>query len=77
MTFSHPAENPDDVFQASLPAATCSACRNPIKRRESRVTVRASWRNLNDTLCSDCWRVILIWAERFALRQMELDGFLP
>ena len=72
MIFSPPAENPDGVFQASLPAATCSACRSLIKRREARVTLRASWRNLNDTICSDCWMVILSWAEGFALRQMEM-----
>ena len=64
----------DDLFEASLPSATCTACGQHIARRHHRVKIRASWRNLNDTLCPGCWNTVCQWAARFALAQGILPG---
>jgi hypothetical protein len=60
------------LYEASLPKAQCSACHDPIERRQHRVTLRFSWHEDYDYLCPGCWRVIVSWASRFALEQAEL-----
>lgn len=77
MTFSMPAgEEARDLggqlYAASLPAVSCNACGDRIARREHRVTLRASWRGGWEYLCPRCWQVIVGWASRFALRQLDL-----
>lgn len=65
----------EDVFIASLPKTTCTACGDDLPRRSHRVMVRASWRPATENLCPSCWSVITEWAARFALRQADLPGF--
>lgn len=62
----------ENVFIASLPKAMCAACGDDIARRAHRVMLRASWRQGPEALCPSCWSVIVQWASRFALQQMEL-----
>jgi len=66
-------EHLDDIWEASLPAATCLPCGAAIPRRQHRVVIRASWRNASETLCPSCWGLICSWASRFALQQGVLD----
>lgn len=77
MTFSAPPSGTEtnlaeNLFQASLPEASCAACGGRVERRTDRVMIRASWRPAQETLCVECWDVICEWAARFALQQLEL-----
>ena len=62
----------DSLFQASLPQRRCAACQALVARRKPRVTLRASWRDQDETICPACWRTICAWAARFALQQIRL-----
>ncbi len=59
------------LYESGLPETRCSACKRTIPRRTHRMTLRPSWHDDNDHLCTSCWEVILEWARRFALQQME------
>ena len=71
--FDDPREHLPDIWEASLPAATCLPCGRIIPRRQHRIVLRASWRKASETLCPDCWGLICQWASRFALQQGALD----
>ncbi len=60
------------MYVASLPMVTCTACGNRIPRRKHRMTMRASWRNQWEHLCPTCWYQVCEWASLFALQQIEL-----
>jgi hypothetical protein len=66
-------EHLPDIWEASLPAATCLPCGATIPRRQHRVVIRASWHKASETLCPKCWQTICQWAARFAYQQ----GILP
>jgi hypothetical protein len=73
VTFDHPRAGHDSVYLAGLPATVCRACGDQIRRREHRVSIRASWHDTTDVLCPHCWRAVCEWAKRFALGQLELE----
>lgn len=62
----------ESLYHNSLPEVHCSACGALVMRRRDRVTIRASWRPSVEYLCPECWKIIVQWASRFALQQMEL-----
>jgi hypothetical protein len=77
MTFSPPPDVTggslsESLFVASLPSVKCDACGRYVPRRQHRVRIRASWRDHDESICTQCWRKIMEWAARFALRQLEL-----
>ncbi len=77
MMFSPPesgsgANLSDSLFIASLPQRRCTPCGRLVARRRPRVQLRASWRDQDDTICTECWQTICEWAGRFALQQQSL-----
>jgi hypothetical protein len=72
--FDPPTPTLDNLFQNTLPDTICCAGNHAIARRAPRVILRASWRDTNESICSDCWTMVCEWAVRFSLRQDRLPG---
>jgi DNA-directed RNA polymerase subunit RPC12/RpoP len=77
MTFEKVSDDPVDLtadgfFSATLPQVKCNACGRIIARRRHRMQLRASWRDRTEYLCPQCWNMVVSWASRFALQQLEL-----
>jgi hypothetical protein len=73
MTFEMPSsDDTRDLYVMSLPQRDCTVCGRHIGRRSHRVVIRASWRDVMETLCPGCWGTICQWASRFALQQAIL-----
>jgi hypothetical protein len=64
----------DAVRSASLPGASCAACRRRIERRAHRVYVHPSWRPEREAVCPKCWLLIIESAGLLALLQLPLPS---
>ena len=72
--FDMPVERPNKIaWDGALMLATkCTACDTQIRVLEHRVWIYATWRERHEPLCTDCWRAVCNWAQRFALNQPPL-----
>jgi len=62
----------DALFVAGLPERECASCHVIVPRRKHRVTLRFSWRGAPETLCPECWSIIMGLAKQAVMLSFGL-----